>query len=584
MDEYEQQAQIGGTVHNEQQSAPSHHHSSQPAPMKLLIRPLLPDNDPAAGFSYAKAPVPKSSNFGRKPRFPANSGDLTISKAEKPPCIKPGTTPDLVDLDSQTLDTRNNGNILPQEFSIPMTVLAVPFPNGEQQYSHECTPRLQQFPPQQAPVQQPSLQQPPLQQQSIMLIRDDQCSPHSQHNDSACSTDETLVEHQSSERSGASPQLSLSKTDASPQGEPIRSIHCVAESTDSPRPPRTGRQTSFAKSPLTPQALGQKPPGVTKPQRKKQSNRTRSKAQPHTIDPSVTYKEEELFTYFQIKYRQGLKERKIFEDAQSVKDVRLQKLREVCNELYARVRDTEQRHRQTEAQLSTMKAAKSGFESKLKRLSDFLQGLSNDHNRLRDGSRDLRERQIDIAKDKDVLMEELREAHHTIEDHRAKSNQLVIGARQDLELLHQTSQQQQSELHGKQTLLLIEQKRCLRLENQVSSLSEGHSKLFKLLTSHQEATTQKIEQFLRKVEKPQNTDSWEPHKYVSAQIEQCVTLLQNLQGLQISKTGDLETLKRYMGDCFDGYVLPSIKCHGRIQTKVWTVSLARLRHASIAQQ
>jgi len=532
----------------------------------MLTRPTSSHEDPAAGFSYAKAKPVKHLDFTRKPKQnpPGQSNDNGSPSgqvvAETSLRVHAAVASNVADTVHNISKAPGKLTPSPKQLHVPVTVLAVPFPNVEYTTSREL--------------------EYPSQQTSAAALEQDVQSPRVLPNDV---TMIGLVEQQLSETDGAYQQHKPDPSCTKAHQEPTSFDPIIREVPNHRPPSHNGHSWHTAKPSRAPQNTSHPPSKVTKSQRKRPTAGPNSSGKLHILRAQIPYEEEDLFKYFQIKYQQGLRERQMFQAAQQAKDLELQQLRDVSNDLYTQVQDMEQRHNETESQLAKMKAAKPGWESKVKRLSDYLKGLSNDHNRLRDNSRDLRERQVSVIKDKEALVEILREVHQNAEDRHVKSKQLVMEARQDLKMLGQTVQHQQSELHGKHELLLVEQQRCSRLQEQISKSSDGHKQLVGVLSGHRETITSKIDELLSKAEKFQAAVPSESQDYLRPMMEQCITLLHNLQGLETIKPNDLETLKSCMRGYFDGYAyIPyndifSLHAHNEI------ASLAPLKLANIAR-
>lgn len=514
--------------------------------MKVLIRPISSHEDPAAGFSFTKAKPAKNLDFSIKPRHkPAihfndstpPAGHISTETSSRG---HPAVTSKVTDPDHHVAKAPCKRTPAPKQANIPVAVLAVPFPNAE--YTPSREPEY--------PTPQPS----------AAPTRQDVQSARTLLNDTALCGDDTLSEQHVQEMDGVYQQYNPDPSHSKAYQEPApfdRVLHEVANNRQSSQHSHHKLSTKPARAPqITSQTAPHAPSKVVKSRRKRPAAGPNNKGIPHAPIAQIPYDEEVLLTYFTVKYKEGIQERYRSQAAQLAKDVELQQLKEVSNELYTQVQDLEQRRNETEGQLSKFKAAKPGWESKIKKLSDYLKGLSNDHNRLRDDSRDLRERQISVNKDREALTENLRGVRQYAEDQQIESKQLVVEAHHELKLLGQTVQHQRSELHGKHELLLAEQERSSRLEEHISKFSDGHGLLVGLLSGHRDTITSKINELLGKAENFQAGVPAESQNYLRPMMEQCITLLQNLQNSETIRPDDLDTLKSCMRGYFDGYAAP----------------------------
>ncbi len=289
---------------------------------------------------------------------------------------------------------------------------------------------------------------------------------------------------------------------------------------------------------------------VTKTRRRKQSSIPIRG--PHHSHNSPT--EEDLLNVLLYKRKQAALEREKIEEIQQAKDAELQRSIEAANELYAQLQDVSQRCSDKEAELSKIKACKPGWENKLKKLSDYVKGLTNDHNKLRDDAKLIREQQTSVLQDKNDLFGTLREVYQVTLEGNARSNQAVIDSRHDLEMLEQQMQHLQIKLREEETLLVSERLRSNHLEEQISAFQTGRVDLQNLFAEHREAITQKICDSLNAVfEHIQVTSSRASKDDMRPILERCLTLIEALPKADGSaKSAGIQQLEDSMLKCFEG--------------------------------
>ena len=276
---------------------------------------------------------------------------------------------------------------------------------------------------------------------------------------------------------------------------------------------------------------------------------TKVTTRPHV---APAYNEEELLHLLMIRHRHSQRERENFRLAQQAKEQDFQQLKTWASDLQAQLLETEGRYSEKEAQLAKFKAAKPGWERKIKRLSDYVQGLTNDHNRLRDDARELQERSISILKEREVLVSTVQEARQNITKQHSSSMQVVTEARHGLEIREQTIQHQQSELDNLQKLLAAERERNNRLESEVSAFAASYGQLSKQLSGHRDKIMGKITELLDKTEDFRSAAPHESQDHLNSLLEQCVVLLEKLQGAGVTKPEDFESLNDSMHGYFEG--------------------------------
>jgi hypothetical protein len=289
---------------------------------------------------------------------------------------------------------------------------------------------------------------------------------------------------------------------------------------------------------------------VTKPRRRKQSSiPIRGRNHGHS---SPT--EEDLLNVLLYKRKQAALERDKIAEIQQAKDAELQRSIEAANELYVQLQDVSQRCSNKEAELSKIKACKLGWENKLKKLSDYVKGLTNDHNKLRDDAKLIREQQTSVLQDKNDLFGTLREVYQVTQEGNARSNQAVIDSRHGLEMLEQQMQHLQNKLREEEALLVSERLRSNHLEEQISAFQTGRTDLQDMFAEHREAITQKISDSLNAVfEHIQVTSSRPSKDDIRPILERCLTLIEALPKADGSaKSVGIQQLEDSMLKCFEG--------------------------------
>ena len=299
------------------------------------------------------------------------------------------------------------------------------------------------------------------------------------------------------------------------------------------------------------QATTTNPLKVIKKRRRKPNTESSTNAatRPHV---APVYNEEELLHLLMIRHRHAQRERETFQVAQQAKEQEFQQLKNWASDLQAQLHQIECRYSEKEAQLAKFKATKPGWERKIRRLSEYVQGLTNDHNRLRDDARELQDRSSSILKEREVLVSAVHEARQNIAKQHSNSVQVVTEARHGLEMREQTIQHQQSELHDLQNLLAAERERSDRLENEVSAFAASYGQLLKQLSGHRDSIMGRITELLDKTEDFRAAAPPESQDHLHSLLEQCVALLEKFQSAGAAKPEDFESLNDSMHGYFEG--------------------------------
>ena len=506
-------------------------HSSQYAPTqpKVFTRPVSSNEDPAAGFSFTK-PKPTALDFSRKPKqAPKVSADevsrLSPASNENAPSHRsPHITTMLPNTDD--VDAASHQNLAPQHPPVPSSVLHIPFPNVPVPVSI-TKPEAASL-----PTAAPS-------SRSAIHAR-------------ATSVDETLVGSDSNgPRCARSPEKSATVHQSRSSQELPLYEHRPDAVISTSQNPMDALLKPADKQCRVLQTTISNPSKVLKKRRKKPTTESSTNAATRAhVAPA--YNEEELLHLLMIRHRHSQRERETFQVAQQAKEQESQRLEKWASDLQAQLHETQSRYSEKEAQLAKFKATKPGWERKIRKLSDYVQGLTNDHNRLRDDARELRDQSSSILQDREGLVSAVQEARQNITKQHSNSVRAVTEARHELEMHEQTIQHQQSELRNLQKLLASETERNDRLESEVSAFAASYEQLSSRLSGHRDDIIGKISELLDKTEGFQAAAPPESQDRLSSLLEQCVVLLERFQSAGATKPEDFEKLNDSMHGYFDG--------------------------------
>ncbi|CAD6563524.1 MAG: hypothetical protein ASARMPRED_000013 [Alectoria sarmentosa] len=185
------------------------------------------------------------------------------------------------------------------------------------------------------------------------------------------------------------PKVTFATTDLASGHSPAKTVKNI----DQPQANMQNRSLKASRDPLTSVARA---PKITKSRGKKTRLGAATDDPPQPLNPKYAYTEDDLLRLLMYRRRQGQQELEDFRATQQQKETEIQRLLDISNDLYSQLQDFEKRETQTNAELTKIKANKPIWETKIKQLSDYVKGLTNDHNRLRDDADDLRKRHGDV--------------------------------------------------------------------------------------------------------------------------------------------------------------------------------------------
>ena len=320
------------------------------------------------------------------------------------------------------------------------------------------------------------------------------------------------------------------------------------------------------KDPLTAMAGA---PRFTKPRRNTKYGPVKDGPQPSSIS-KAGYTEDDLLRLLMYRRKQGQEELENFRATQQQKEQEIIKLHETSSHLSSQLQEVIQREAQTTAELSILKANKPVWESKIKRLGDYVKGLTNDHKRLREDADDLHKHHGDMVTVREELHNTINDVQESLKQERIKVQQLQNRAHQEINTLVQTVQNQNQRIQSDESLLAAERERSRQIEVQIFEITTSHNQSLELFTSHSDAITRKIDDLLRQSQTavPPNKDPESPsHDLIIPMLEQCVGMLQKLHKEETVRPEDLQKINDAMDNYVQGYALLSILSFYRTSTK-----------------
>ena len=351
-------------------------------------------------------------------------------------------------------------------------------------------------------------------------------------NEAMMSGDDTLVEPESEKVDALSRRHGSNSGPQKPVRHPTQSRQTSVDVTSQHPKEQTPTTRPVGRIAKLPEAGVDARLKGTKPQKMKQGPLGTSARAFEPLSQKALCNEADFLQMLLHKRRQDdqerEKERKAMQKALQDKETEYQDLYAASEDLYAQLQDMSQRYRASEANLSKIKEAKPGWEIKLKKLSDFIKGLTHDHNRLRDDAREMSERQYTILEEKESIVKALREVCQTSEERHSSSRQQITEARHDMEVLSHDMDHQQVQLRQVESLLSFERAKNDHLEKQISTLTDSHALLASLITEHRDAISRGITQLLEKYQQGQLASVSNPEDSLKPILEQCFMMLKEL--------------------------------------------------------
>ena len=525
-------------VHTETSLPP---HSPKPATQhvtfraSMLKRPQSSHEDPAAGFSFAKAAPTKPLDFSRK----LGSIAMQPSKNETSQDTAGGSTGGALPPShprQRSSGTINNG-IVDSTTSHPTGQIKVPILPDDVPFPKICAPGAGIAREQTMNVDS---HQPSNEPKAKVILKD-----------SFDSGDVTLI------------GTNLNDNEPTPnQGVQLNHLNMpMPKQLAAAHPTFSNMTPEQLVHPQAPQPAvsnghhhprrGNASSKVVKPRKVKHG----MKAHPAVPTQSITLDsstEQQLVSYLTYKMKCSAEEREAIKVEQQLKDAELQNWANVSNELFNQLQHMTQRYNAKEEELSKITEAKSGWSAKVRKLTDFVKGLMNDHNRLRDDARDLREQQTNVLHESTAIVDTLRQINQGAEQNHTRSQELVKEAHQDIKALDQTMRTQQTKLQEDEALLASERERNNRLEEHITAFTTSQTQLLTLFGGHRDIITGKLNELLEKAEQAPIVTPPPPNTKMEPMVEQCLSLLKELPKFDdIAKKEDVAQLNESLRGCMD---------------------------------
>lgn len=300
----------------------------------------------------------------------------------------------------------------------------------------------------------------------------------------------------------------------------------------SPDPRSMQRPVNQSKLPITPAARLPTPTReqskVSKPRRKttQPSTRTNLAASAQASVTSAPVSEtsmptqEDLLDVLVARYKHDkqVRNQERMNHATVVQD-----LRDISDNLWEQLQAERSRGQELGDSLSRYEAKMPAWNTKIKKLSDYVHGLTNDHYSLRDKAKEIQEDQAELQHAKTQINTDLDNINQSLSDSALRSSDALNQAKLDMHLLLQQSQNQEAQLHDNARLLASERETNRSHSTTLAQLISSHNNLTENLTEHQEVQSAKLSTLLEKLTQAPVEEKQDPVEELKAFIQQCLT-------------------------------------------------------------
>jgi len=249
--------------------------------------------------------------------------------------------------------------------------------------------------------------------------------------------------------------------------------------------------------------------------------------------------QEELMNVLLLRYKHD-KQLRDQERAAHATDV--QDLKDISDVLWQQLQAERARGQQLDKEVLDYEAKMPAWGAKVKKLSDFVRGLTNDHHGLRDKAKEIQQTQIDLRHEKILLDAELDNINQNLDATTDWTKNTVAEAKADLRLLFQQSQHQQTQLRDNARLLDSERERSELYAAEIGKLTTSHNQMTQCIVAQGNMHVDGLTALSAKLDEMQINNPSDSHEELKGIVQQCLGTVEGLRSPADIKIEDLQQL------------------------------------------
>ena len=292
---------------------------------------------------------------------------------------------------------------------------------------------------------------------------------------------------------------------------------------------------------------------VTKP-RGRSASRAPSTSQVN-LDDLVSRKsitQEDLLHVLISRYSKEKQER---EQIRANHATEIHELETLSRSLWERLQESQQKAKSQESELSGLRSQQPKFADQIKKLRDYVKGLTNDQHGLRDSFNEIHQlysAKQESKKELDIRLEDVRQTASDIDKRTANA---LKEARHEMENLLRINQDQKTQLQKDDELLQYERTRSQRMEVEVAKINTSQQQSMHIFAEHANQVVQKMNSLLDQTKDVPSVQQPESLDEVKSALRECLGSLDELRRVKSVKVEDVSQLEHSMRKLADGYVL-----------------------------
>ncbi|KAL8978348.1 MAG: hypothetical protein Q9205_006044 [Flavoplaca limonia] len=270
---------------------------------------------------------------------------------------------------------------------------------------------------------------------------------------------------------------------------------------------------------------------------------------------------EDMLKALTVYYRKQMQQRAESRAKEKEKDDTIADFKNIIILLDTQLQGSVKQVSKHEAELLRYRELVPGWQDKVKKLSNFVKGLNNDHARLRDDAQLILGEQQKIRSHKESIDKKLKESVQALEKERSYQHNRLLKAHHRTELAEQIVNARTMDLQSKDTSLRLEQDRIMTLQNSLNKLAANRKDLLVKLANHEAAMGSKIAGLDKTIaDAIHDASTREPHE-LGSKVEECILLLKEPRNVDSVKTEDVQKLHNSIKDNGDRILQLASICH-----------------------
>lgn len=240
--------------------------------------------------------------------------------------------------------------------------------------------------------------------------------------------------------------------------------------------------------------------------------------------------EEDISDLLIYRIKKDQQNKAIFERSLHARELEIDQLKRYQEDLQIKLTQSESDMAQRNGLLAQQKES---IANKVGDLTKFVNGLANDHNKLRDDAKELKARRTAVRVEKEELATSIRSARAVAKECAQKLSEQtkvpIHNARLELDRLQGLLTLLEQRMEEKSQVLAVEQQRTARLEAQIACSANDHQQVKDLIERDHVAIVGKLDGLQTIFEKPNRDGDTSVMADLPAKMEQCLDLLNGMR-------------------------------------------------------